>query len=237
MTYFDDKQKKLINSWHNLSVHSVDAYMAFMAEWIAFNAICYNLYYTKAIIERANIDRAKSKLDKIHERFNPSAEINVQTAKVVGTLEKWSIDLFLPERLFISVSNNYTEDIIFNEFVKENQDCYISPTNLFDDLKKSLAKGTRFFVINMAKSNRYNQKTDIEIMANKNIIVLCEDNNLKTIKNVLYQIRCNVFHGEKIPGDINDDKIVKSALPLLKHLVEYLLEKNGINKNALLHGF
>jgi hypothetical protein len=234
MTYFDDKQKRLINSWHNLSVQSVDAYMAFMAEWIAFNAVCYNLYYKKAIIERANIDRAKSKLDKIHEKFNPTADVNAQNAKLVGTLEKWSIDLSLPERLFISVSNNYTEDIIFNEFVKENQNWYNnSPTTLFENLKMSLAKGNRNFVINMAKSNSYNQTNDIGIMANKNIIVLCEENNLKTVKNVLYQIRCNIFHGEKIPGDINDDSIVKSALPLLKHIVDFLLETHEINKNAL----
>jgi hypothetical protein len=62
---FDDKQEKKINSWHNLSDKSDDAYMAFMAEWIAFNAICYNLYHEKAVMERANIDRAKSKLNKI----------------------------------------------------------------------------------------------------------------------------------------------------------------------------
>jgi len=233
MAYFDDKQKRLINSWHNLSVQSEDAYIAFMAEWIAFNAICYNLYYKNAIIERANIDRSKSKLDKIHEKFNPTADVNAQNAKLVGTLEKWSIDLSLPERLFISVSNNYTEDIIFNEFVKENQKQYIIPTTFFEILKKSLAKGDRNFVINMAKSNNYDQSKDIESMAQKNIIVLCEENNLKTVKNVLYQIRCNIFHGEKTPGDVNDDRIVKSALPLLKHIAEFLIEKHEINKNAL----
>jgi len=65
MIYFDDKQIKLINSWHNLAANSEEPYMAFMAEWIALNAICYNLYYEKAIIERANIDRGKSKLNKI----------------------------------------------------------------------------------------------------------------------------------------------------------------------------
>ena len=124
MTYFDDKQKKLINSWHRLSTKSEDAYMAFMAEWVAFNAICYNLYYECAVIERANIDRSKSNLNRIHERFNPTANVEAQNAKLAGTLEKWSIDLLLPERLFISVSNNYTEDIIFNEFVKGNQDWY-----------------------------------------------------------------------------------------------------------------
>ncbi|MGR6088071.1 MAG: hypothetical protein ACU4F9_07840 [Arcticibacter sp.] len=229
MTYFDDKQKNLINSWHNLSEQSLDPYMAFMAEWIAFNAICYNLYYENAIIERANIDRSKSKLKKIHEKFNPKADLIVQEAKLVGTIEKWAIDLMLPERLFISVSNNYTEDIIFNEFVKENQKWYDkNPIELFDNLKTSLSKGSRNFVINMARSRNYDEKIDIDLLASKNIIILCEENNLKTIKNVLYQIRCNIFHGEKIPGDINDDRIVKSSLPLLKHIVEYLLDIHKI---------
>jgi hypothetical protein len=236
MIDFDDKQKRLINSWHNLSVQSEDVYMAFMAEWIAFNAICYNLYYNKAIIERANIDRDKSRklLNNINEKFNPNAEVNTQNAKFVGTSEKWSIDILLPERLFISVSHNYTEDIIFNEFVKENQRWYNDePSDLFEKLKKSLSKGDDHFVINMAKSNSYNSENDIKEMATKNIIILCEDNNLKTIKNVLYQIRCNIFHGEKIPGDINDDRIVKNAFPLLKHIVQNLIERHEINENAL----
>jgi hypothetical protein len=236
MIYFDDKQKRLINSWHNLSEQSEDVYMAFMAEWIAFNAICYNLYYNKAIIERANIDRDKSRklLNNINEKFNPTAGVNAQIAKFVGTSEKWSIDILLPERLFISVSHNYTEDIIFNEFVKENQNWYNKkPLDLFEKLKKSLSKGDHHYVINMAKSNSYNSKNNIKEMATKNIIILCEDNNLKTIKNVLYQIRCNIFHGEKIPGDINDDRIVKNAFPLLKYIVQNLIETHEINKNAL----
>lgn len=225
MVYFDDKQKNLINSWHNLSEKSHDAYMSFMAEWIAFNAICYNLYYENAIIERANIDRSKSKLNKIHERFKPSADIEAQNAKLVGTLDKWSIDLSLPERLFISISKNYTEDIIFNEFVKEYQSWYKNnPTNLFNDIKLYLKKGDRHFIVNMAKSKFYDSANSIDVMANNNVIVLCEENNLKTIKNILYQIRCNIFHGEKTPGDFNDDSIVKSALPLLKYIVNYLIE-------------
>jgi hypothetical protein len=232
MTYFNNKQKKLINSWHDLSEESEDVYMAFMAEWIAFNAICYNLYFDRAIIERANIDRSKSKLSKIHERFNPSADIEAMNAKIVGTSEKWSVDLFLPERLYISVSNNYTEDNIFNEFVKDNQNWYKNNiTDLFDDLKLSLTKGDRHFVFNMAKSQNYLLDSDINGLANKNVVILCEENDLKTIKNVLYQIRCNIFHGGKTPGDINDDKIVTKALPLLRFIVLYLIEMHQINKN------
>lgn len=229
MVYFDEKQIRLINSWHKLSAKSEDVYMSFMAEWIAFNAICYNLYYEKAIIERANIDRSKSKLKKLNQRFNPSIDIEVQNAKIIGTAEKWSVDLSLPERLYISVSTNYTEDIIFNEFVKDNQSWYDNnSTDLFNDLKLALKKGSRHFVINMAKSQNYYSQNDIDEMANKSVIILCEENNLKTIKNVLYQIRCNIFHGEKIPGDINDDKIVKSALPLLRFIVFHLIEFHEI---------
>lgn len=228
--YFDEKQTKIINSWYKLSRESNDPYMSFMAEWISFNAICYNLYGSKAVIERANIDRKKSKLLKIQERLKPSAEINIDNAKLEGTSDKWSIDILLPERLFISISNNYTEDIIFNEFVEKNHNWYLkNPSNIFEDLKKSLKKGSRNYVVNMAKSEFYNG-TDIEDLAKKNIIILCEKNELKTIKNVIYQIRCNIFHGEKTPGDINDDRIVKNALPLLRYLVQYLIEKHQIIK-------
>lgn len=233
MMYFDDKQIKLINSWHKLSIEAIDPYMAFMAEWISFNAICYNLYYENAIIERANIDRKKSKLLKIQERLiHPSPEIKIDNAKIEGTKDKWSLDILMPERLFISISTNYTEDIIFNEFVAKNHDWYKqNASSLFADLKNSLHKEDRYYVINMAKS-KYYSGNNITDLAKKNIIILCEENELKTIKNVLYQIRCNIFHGEKTPGDLNDDRIVKCALPVLRYLVQYLIEKHEIINNV-----
>jgi len=127
MAYFDHKQKKLINSWNLLSHKADDAYTAFMAQWIAFNAICYNLYVEKATIDRANIDRGKSKsgLTRIHNSLSLKGEIQVEKAKISLSRERWNVDLSLPEsRLFISVTNNYTEDIIFSEFVKDNGEWY-----------------------------------------------------------------------------------------------------------------
>ena len=224
---------RLITSWRNLAANTEEPYMSFMAEWIAFNAICYNLYYEKAIIERANIDRGKSKLNKIQEKFNSSKELTVNEVKLVGTSDKWSVDLFFPERLFISISNNYTEDIIFNEFVKANHNWYQdNPSDSFLRLKTSLTKRDRNYVVNMAKIKYYDDSFSVNNLASKNIIILCEENNLKTIKNVLYQIRCNIFHGEKTPGDINDDTIVKSAIPLLRYIVGYLVEKHEIHLNS-----
>lgn len=232
MVYFDEKQKKLISSWHDLSIKSNNAYIAFMTEWIAFNALCCNLYYENATIDRANIDRKKSKsgLITIHQSINQKKEIHAENVKITVETEKWTLDLALPQsRLFISVSNNYTEDIIFSEFVKYNSEWYNS--NLctsFIKLKESLKKGSRYYIINMALSNKYSEDDDVDYMAGKNIIKLCEENDLKTIINVLYQVRCNIFHAEKTPGDINDDRIVINALPVLKYIVLYLIAKYDI---------
>lgn len=240
MTYFDDKQKKLIKSWHKISLNSDDFYMKFMSEWIAFNAICYNLYYEQATIERANIDRKKSKsaINALNILQNKSTIIPVVETIFNIDSEKWSVDLKLPQRLFIKVTTNYTEDIIFKEFVDEHQNWYnenqTSTNQLFEYLKKSLQKknknNTRFFVINMAKSKLYKEPYDIDKMAERNIVVLCEKNELRIIKNILYQIRCNIFHGEKTPGDPNDDRIVKNALPLLRYIVERLMHVYEIDE-------
>ena len=69
---------------------------------------------------------------------------------------------------------------------------------------------------------------DFEKLKNRNLIVECDTNNLKTIYNVLYQIRCNIFHGEKVPGEINDDRIVSYANPILKQIVTYLVKDNNL---------
>jgi hypothetical protein len=79
----------------------------------------------------------------------------------------------------------------------------------------------------MQKEELLNIK-DIDKLASSNIIILCEQNDLKTIIKVLYQIRNNIFHGEKIPGEINDDRIVKSALPMLRFLICELIKINNI---------
>jgi hypothetical protein len=227
--YFDHKQKKLVNSWHSMSLAYSDPYISFMLEWLALNAICHNLYHEKAFIERANIDRKKSKLKKIQERLVPSAAINIESAMVKGTQNKWSLDISMPERLFISVTSNYTEDIIFAEFVDQNKEWYSrEPSAHFDKLKSALNKGDGHYVINMSQSHRYNYNA-FDDMVKKNIIVPCEKNDLKTVKNVLYQVRCNIFHGEKNPGDPNDDRIVNCALPLLRYLVEYLMRIHELN--------
>ena len=237
MTYFDEKQIKIINTWHSLSEKADDNYMAFMAEWIAFNAICYNLYSEKAVKKRANIESTKNQLNTITENLIHSNILSATNTIIRSHNDKWKVNInFSDSKLSLSISENYTEDIIFNEFVLENEKWYnknlILSNNLFESLKDSLKKDNRNFVKNMAKSSWYSETLSIDEMSERNIVILCEDNNLKTVKNVLYQIRCNIFHGEKTPGDLNDDRIVKSSLPLLRFLVTRLFEIHKLNKES-----
>ena len=240
MPYFDEKQIKLITSWHELSEKSEDYYMSFISEWIAFNAICYNLYYDKAVLERANIDRKKSKKflnAKSDNEFN-NVDISAKISVKEISDNDWTLQIDFPERLFLSISKKYTEDIIYQLFAEEYENWYtenkkeIQP--LYNELKESLKKddfsqsgNLRYYVINMQKKKSL-YKEDIDRLASKNIIILCEQNDLKTVIKVLYQIRNNIFHGEKIPGETNDDRIVKSALPMLRFLISELIKINNI---------
>ena len=55
----------------------------------------------------------------------------------------------------------------------------------------------------------------------KKIVVPFDDfTKLSQVKRVLYQIRCNIFHGAKVPGEVNDDRITKCAIPILRRLVQ-----------------
>lgn len=226
--YFDDKQKTLINAWISQATESSNEYLKFMSNWIALNAICYNLFFEQAVMDRAEIDRGKSKLPRIKESVKQNTEIQAQSTSITLKKKRIEIDIKAPERLNFSIKEKYTEDLIYEQFVKSYSNKIIVGQEIFQSLKESLKKDDRFYVINMARIKAYNQFEDIDVQSKGNILVLCEKNDLKTIKNVLYQIRCNIFHGEKIPGDINDDRIVKSANPILDLITKYLVDEQGI---------
>lgn len=226
--YFDDKQKTLINAWITQASESSNEYLKFMSNWIAFNAICYNLFFEQAVMERAELDRGKSKLRKFKESVKQNNDIQAQSTSITLKKERIEIDIKVPERLNFSIKEKYTEDLIYEQFVKSYSDKISVGHEIFQNLKESLKKEDRFYVINMARIQAYNQSEDVDDQSKDNILVLCEKNNLRTIKSVLYQIRCNIFHGEKIPGDINDDRIVKSANPILERITKYLIDEQGI---------
>ncbi len=155
---------------------------------------------------------------------------------------------FSPEELSLTIKEKYAEYLIYKEYVKEYKDWYIEESlnhrKMFNNLQKTLSKDTQegeiSFIINMGRYDEYRKhllgnnilsKPSIQKMSGNNTIQLCKENNLQTVKDVLYLIRCNIFHGQKTPGDERDDEIVQNALPLLSFLVKKLMCDHEIDYN------
>lgn len=227
----DEKQKDLILAWHEQSKYAPNEYMKFMSNWIAFNAICYALYHKNAVKERADIDRKKSKIEKVSQRLILENHLIADKALIENKNEKWTIDLVLPERLFLTIQKTYTEDLIYNEFDNEWSEHFEHDERFFElsgDLKKAIKKDPFHYVINMSRIDKMDE-SDISDMIQRNIVIPLEEVSLLQVRKVLYQIRNNIFHGEKIPGEPNDDRIVKSANPLLNYIVSTCMSDLKIN--------
>jgi len=240
--HFEPKQSRVILTWYKLGIDNEDKdyYMSFISYWISFNAICYNLYHKECISERANIDTKKSKMKDLRKKLRNIDNLKSDTTTLkLKEDDKLTVDIQSSSRLFFSIERKYTEDLIYNKFVNDYTEWYdvADKKEQYNRIKRSLEKydrkndQSRFYIKNMARIDdfeRLRSRSTLEELNNKNIIILCEDNSLNIIKRVFYQIRCNIFHGEKVPGDLNDDRIAEGALPMLKLLVEKLIEDHRI---------
>lgn len=224
----DDKQRSIITSWFDRSRElSADSYASFIALWISFNAYCYALYAGKAQKRRADLKKDKG-LDRL------TTETATARATLLQESGRFKIEIDEPDKILIVVSERYTEDIIFSEFAKDFKARYENLIReqkfrgLVESFQQSLAKGDKFYVINMARIVDYQESGDYQEMVSKNVIVPFERvEDLKQLKNTLYQVRCNVFHGEKVPNDPNDDRIIKTAHPVLLGMMSHVLESLG----------
>ncbi len=224
MSDFDKRQVRIIRAWLSRSRDTAsDAYDAFIGLWIAFNAYCYGRYARLAHRNRADL-RNEAGLQSLSDA--PIAAVG----QIVREPSRVRLELTQPGRVVIVIRERYTEDIVFSQFAKDFRVTYL------DWLKDSqfaahvaafhaaLSRSGRHYVVNMAASNRYDPKR-LAALANQGVIVLFEDpKKLEDLVDVLYQVRCNVFHGEKVPYDLNDDKIVKAAHLVLLFIVEKLTE-------------
>jgi hypothetical protein len=219
---YDLKQQRLIQSWIDFADRqNVDAYSQFIALWIAFNAACYGRYFKAANCRRANLSKGKG-LEKV-----PSEPTPIH-GTIVRENDRFKLKVSEPGRIVITITDRYTEDTIFNEFAREFKEEYRLALGdekfrlALDQLRDSLRKNDRFYVINMARAAEHDLSQDFNDMKAKNVIVPFDSSKLRQVKMVLYQIRCNIFHGEKVPGELNDDRIVKCAIPVLRRLLNFL---------------
>ncbi len=235
---FDDKQKRIINAWISYGTSSErDSYAQFISLWVAFNAICYARYSSLASRNRADL-RHGADLKKITDELT---QLNGTIVRMKGQVK---INIKEPGRIVINIGERYTEDIIFDRFAVEFQPNYIEwlSDRSFEtkvlEFREALRKPPdRYYVVNMARVSKHKwnaKKEEYEDMKRQNIIVPFEDHtNLKQLKNVLYQVRCNVFHGEKVPGEPNDDRIVSAAYPVLRYIVWKIAPKNTVKRDVV----
>jgi len=223
--YFEPKQDAIIKSWHNISINGETPYVKFFANWISFNAICYALFHDKAVKSIVNIDKIK-KLPSIKSRLELERSINLKKGEVSQSNDNIKVKLEFPEELNLTIKERFIEHYIYQEFKKVYEDkiYFEDDDEYFIELKNSLKKKNgRSYVIDMSRIDQYDHENDFDKMSGNRIIKFCEDSKLSTIIDVLYQIRCNIFHGGKEPGDHHDDWIVKAASPVLNKIVSLFI--------------
>jgi hypothetical protein len=229
---FDKRQARIIRAWLSRSRDTAsDAYDAFIGLWIAFNAYCYGRYARLAHRNRADL-RNEAGLRSLSDA--PTAAVG----QIVREPSRVRLELTQPGRVVIVIRERYTEDIIFSQLAKDFRVTYL---DWLKDIRfaahvaafhAALARNGRHYVVNMAVVDRYDPK-NLDALANQGVIVPFEDpTKIDDLIDVLYQVRCNVFHGEKVPYDPNDDKIVKAAHPVLLFIVEKLAETLPKEENS-----
>jgi hypothetical protein len=222
----DSKQLRLINSWRKIADQpSSDSYTQFIALWIAFNAYCYAYYAVEAHRHRADLTKTSDLANIGPEPQKIEAEVRRDNRRIV-------INLDAPLALRISIAERYTEDHIYASFAARHSALYstLCQNPMFVEalqtLQKVITKNGRHYVINMLKADRHNPMREFREMISDHTIIPFEDTTkLGQLKDVLYQIRCNIFHGEKVPGDLNDDRIVAAAVPVLSQLLDALVDR------------
>ena len=223
----DERQKGIINSWYNKSEEQeTDPYSAYISLWIALNAYCIARYSEGARRLVANINNRKG----LKALQDESVAI---TDGSIGTKSgEYYIDIRKPGRIRIVLKEKFFESAIFEAFAEEYGKIHY-PTLLEKvgfkesvlNLQSSLEKASDiFYLVDMSRHREYSSSLSVEEMSKLRIIILFDDiTNFEQLKNVLYQIRCNLFHGEKFPGILNDDRIMHAAHPVLLTIMASLL--------------
>jgi hypothetical protein len=53
---------------------------------------------------------------------------------------------------------------------------------------------------------------------------------ISKVFRVIYQVRCNLEHGDKLPSNHRDVKLVASSLPIVKSILEFALSQHEMSQ-------
>lgn len=223
MDELDKKQKQLIQLWLIFADDdNLSWYMRFIALWIAFNALCYAQFAREAVKPISYLKSDKW-LSTITEEIPVTGSLRRQNGHVCLKIDS--------PKLQVSFKERYAENIIYQCFSRYYNESYLdwlhddpSLEGMLNAFVESIQKPNGCYVINMLKSADYSESIPLDTLRSSNIVAAIIDRkNLRQIIDTLYQVRCNVFHGEKTPGGPNDDGIVRTAHPLLRAFLQHIL--------------
>jgi hypothetical protein len=133
----------------------------------------------------------------------------------------------------LTIREKYSEDKIFAKFASTMQRVYRSRLDEdekfnsdVDHFRVAIRKRNGWYVLNLSRQGtaEVDSWDEDQIKTGTNLFSSFHDKHkLSLLKDTLYQVRCNVFHGEKIPGDVNDDRIVRTANSVLRGLLDMSL--------------
>lgn len=192
--------KPLIRERYNKSEKEKDVFNKFICLWISFNAFYSNCN---------DKDTEDEQIKFISDNFSSFNKIT--------------------ESKEIKEFYNFINDRKLYLFAKFNKGllnllCYkknIDKIDLINDNEESILGKWDF-----EQATNFNWLILKWKTASRNVLVRYYDdiNNLNAFLFVLYQIRCNLFHGGKNAGNQDEKDVIEKAVPALKKFLERLFD-------------
>lgn len=211
MVYIPDYVRKIINNWYDKAddrYYETNDNMAefnkFIALWISFNAFYSN--YAKKSSEEVNLLKIAKSFKDDFNLWSKGPEIkrfhkyinDRESGLFIKTIKWWIANIYTYKEAMKSLEKMTREQI--EEINK------LEESNLYDWIKLTWIEWPKWILV-----RKYTDQTDI-----------------KAFIFVLFQIRCNLFHGEKDPSEEADQIVVKESVLALKAFLKNLYTKEYI---------
>lgn len=203
-----------------------DAAGAYMATWMAFNAI----YVTEYNRPYATVKKKADGTKKFVNRYGHGCQmIDVRTASERGmiqhALEKLPAEF---KKKLITLPSSRGDDTCLGFFAHR------VPVWKAIEIKRDALGQPIQGVVNVREtvSNKYPRWVPVDLKALETFLNQhrtgadpdVPDRLIEQLGDVLYTVRNNLFHGCKGPEDSNDTKVLQNALKMLRTIVEFYID-------------
>ena len=199
--------KPLIRERYHKSEKEEDVFNKFICLWISFNAFYSNCN---------DNDTEDGQIRFISKKFNYFDEIT--ESKEIKEFYDFINNKKLP--FFEKFNKGLVNLLCYKNYKKNNNKINLRNYNEKDIL------GTWYF----EQATNFNWLILKWKTASRNVLIRYYDdiNDLNAFLFVLYQVRCNLFHGGKNPENQTEKYVIEKAVPALKKFLEELFYSSKI---------